>query len=435
MNDKLKKAVAAVARADATQNEARKKLIAEAGEARADWIPDNWADDGSLKDGRAWTAEQRDTANDVFAALRAAVEDAYGDQYDRYWIWVQDWYGAGSDDDPYMVVFMAGENLHAAPFSYDEAAKVVLGDAVAVRPVTSYVERSTVSHLAEWRKRKAEGLGGLERRDFAVTDLELREKDDDTWNLTGYASVTETPYEVGFYTETIKRGAFKRTLGEDPDVQLLINHEGLPLARTRSGTLRLEERERGLYVDADLDRLDPDAQRLQRKMARRDVDQMSFAFQVTDQAWNDDYTERDVKAASLHRGDVSVVNQGANAASVASIRSAEALEQLGRCGPEAFIQAFAEWRDHTLLPLEQRAGKSLSSATMEVLSQVLNLVAAADDALDEAQPLLADLMGVPNPDADDEPDEPVDEPAAARAALPDHTTRAAQRLALLRRGH
>jgi HK97 family phage prohead protease len=433
MNDKLKQAVAAIARGDATHDEARAKLIAEAGEARADWIPDNWADDGSLRDGRAWSAEQRDTANDVFAALRAAVEDAYGDQFERYWIWVQDWYGAGADDDPYMVVFMAGDRLYAAPFSYDDAAKVVLGEAVAVRPVTSYVERSKVSHLAEWRERKASGLGGLERRDFAVTDLELREKDDSTWNLTGYASVYETPYSVGFYEETISRGAAKRTLGENPDVQLLINHEGLPLARTRSGTLRLEERERGLWVDADLDKLDPDAQRLQRKMARGDVDQMSFAFQVTDQDWNDDFTQRRIKSFSIHRGDVSVVNQGANDASVASVRSAEAIEGLRRCGPEAFVAALTEWRDHTLLTVEQRAGKSLSSATMEVLSQVLNLVAAADDAMDEAQPLLADLMGVPNPDADDVPDDPEDVPARA-ARLPDHTTRAAQRLALLRRG-
>src|SRR5216684_9000974 len=108
---------------------------------------------------------------------------------------------------------------------------------------------------ADQRRRKARELRGLEHREFPVSDMELREKDDGTWNLTGYASVTETPYEVGFYTETIKRGAFKRTLGENPDVQLLVNHDGLPLARTRSGTMRLEERDKGLWVDADLDKL------------------------------------------------------------------------------------------------------------------------------------------------------------------------------------
>ena len=38
---------------------------------------------------------------------------------------------------------------------------------------------------------------------------------------------------------------------------------------------------------------------------------------------------------------------------------------------------------------------------MAILAQVLDLVAAADDAVDAAQPLLADLMGVPNPDDDE----------------------------------
>jgi HK97 family phage prohead protease len=412
----IKRRIAALARADAGQDEARKALIGEARKAdMGDFLPENWADDGSLKDARAWSAEQRDTANDVFAALRAAVEDAYGDTYDCYWVWVQDWYGAGTADDPYMVVFMAGDSLYAAEFSYDEEQKVVLGEPVKVRPVTSYVARSAsaeqrnVAHLLEWRKKKAASLGGLERREFSSAAMEIRDKDDDTWNLTGFASVTEEPYEVGFYTETIRANAFKRTLGERPDVQLLVNHTDLPLARTLSGTLRLEERvnpdangKRGLWVDADLDKLDPDAQRLERKMSRGDVDAMSFAFQVTDQDWNDDFTQRDIKSLSLHRGDVSVVNQGANPAAVASMRSAAALDTLHDLGPEAFVAAWTEWRDHTLLPREQRAGKTLSAPTMETLSQVLNLIAAGDDALDEAQPLLADLMGVPNPDAADD---------------------------------
>jgi hypothetical protein len=54
---------------------------------------------------------------------------------------------------------------------------------------------------------------------------------------------------------------------------------------------------------------------------------------------------------------------------------------------------------------EKRAGKTLSSATMDTLQAVLDLIAEADVALDSAQPLLAELMGVPNPDDDEtEPD-------------------------------
>jgi HK97 family phage prohead protease len=441
----LKKAIRAVGRGGADHDAIRKYVIKRAKAlGESDLIPDNWGSDGSLKEAKSLrtTQEQRDTANDVFAALQGAVDDEYGDQFDSWWVWVQDWYGAGTDSDPYTVVFMAGDSLYAAPFSYDDQEKVVLGDAVKVRPVTSYVERGKVSQIAEWRKRKAESIRGtMEHREFSGSDLEMREESDGTLKLVGYASRTESPYEVGFYTETIKRGAFKRTLGENPDVQLLVNHEGLPLARTKSGTMRLEEDDLGLRVEADLDPQDPDVQSLSRKMARGDIDQMSFAFKATDQDWSEDFTSREIKGCSIHRGDVSVVNMGANEMSLAAIRSAEAIDALHRCGPEAFIAAWAEWRDHTLLPLEQRAGKALSSATMEVLSQVLNLIAAADDAVDEAQPLLADLMGVPNPDDDSGAEDTggsaqdsgeADPTEGRTAAIPDHTTRARQQFALLR---
>jgi HK97 family phage prohead protease len=291
----------------------------------------------------------------------------------------------------------------------------------------------------EWRKGKVANLRGLERRTFQGTDLELREVDAATWNLTGFACVYDEPYDMGFYVEVVRSGAGKRTLGEMPDVQLLVNHTDLPLARTLSGTLRLEERmvpdekgRRGLWVDADLDKLDPDAQRLQRKMARGDVDAMSFAFQVTDQEWSDDYSRRDIKAYSVHRGDVSVVNQGANPAASASMRS-RAADSLAGMDRDLFITAWTEWRDHTLLGLEERAGKSLSAATMETLTQVLSLVASADEAVDEAQPMLAELMGVPNPD-EPEPDKPASEDASQQNAyvMPDYTTRALERVAVLR---
>lgn len=136
-----------------------------------------------------------------------------------------------------------------------------------------------------------------------------------TAQLSGYASLTEVPYEVGPFTETIKRGAFKRTLGEKPDVQLLINHGqggGIALARTTNGTLQLSEDDRGLKVAAELDEQRPDVATLIRAMDRGTVDQMSFAFQATDQNWDSDYTERTIKSVNIHRGDVSVVNQGAS---------------------------------------------------------------------------------------------------------------------------
>jgi len=183
------------------------------------------------------------------------------------------------------------------------------------------------------RKQRAEQIRGREVRRVAVSGLELRELDG-ALKLDGWASVTEHTYDMGWYEETIKRGAFAKTLSERPDVQLLLNHEGLPLARTLSGTLQLAEDGRGLHVNATLEPDDLDVQRLAPKVARGDIDQMSFAFRVIRQQWtyfeDDDTTseekdKRDILEVNIDRGDVSVVNQGANDATSFSLRDAESL--------------------------------------------------------------------------------------------------------------
>lgn len=183
--------------------------------------------------------------------------------------------------------------------------------------------------LEKRRERLAILEGTIERRDFPASEMEIRETSDGGLRFTGYASTTETPYEVMDFTETIAKGAFRRTLGEDPDVVLLRNHDGFPLARTKSGTMTLSEDSRGLRVDADLDSNDPDVQALIPKMQRGDLTEMSFAFRATEQEWDEDYTTRTIKAVNIHRGDVSMVTHGANSATTGtvSIRSADAEEE------------------------------------------------------------------------------------------------------------
>lgn len=265
-------------------------------------------------------------------------------------------------------------------------------------------EMSFKGPLYEYHRAKATELRGIERRSFGTEQFELRATDDGSvLKFSGYASLTETPYPVSFYTETIKRGAFKQTLGQSPDVQLLINHgeggSGMPIARTGKN-MTLVEDARGLKVDADLDPEDPDVQLLARKMKNGLIDQMSFAFQCTDNdAWNPDYTERNIKSVSIHRGDVSVVNQGASEATTASIRRLEALNQLS---VRSLIGALTEWRDWTLLSTEQRAGAAISAATNAVLTKVMEALTTIDDNADEIIPALAELMGVPDPNEADE---------------------------------
>ncbi|WP_432169064.1 HK97 family phage prohead protease [Streptomyces sp. 1222.5] len=186
-----------------------------------------------------------------------------------------------------------------------------------------------------------------ERRGIASGQFELRELGGGNLLLTGYASVFESPYEVYGgppygWTEVVDRKAFDTTLAARADTHLLINHAGMPLARTKSGTLKLATDSTGLHVEAGLDPSDPDVQSLVPKMRRKDMDEMSFGFRVKDDEWNDDYTERRLLEVSLHKGDVSVVNFGANPATSVQLNSAsEALELLATLDPEA---ALAELR-------------------------------------------------------------------------------------------
>lgn len=181
-----------------------------------------------------------------------------------------------------------------------------------------------------------------EQRDFALSEFEVRAEGDKGLTLTGYASVFDHDYDIYGgppygWTERIAKGAFTKTLSEKPDVQLLVNHEGLPLARTKSGTLKLSEDDTGLYVEAELDAEDPDVQRLRPKMDRGDMDEMSFAFRVLRQEWDEEYTDRTIKEVSIHRGDVSVVNYGANDGTSVSLRSLDALLRLSGLEPEAVM--------------------------------------------------------------------------------------------------
>lgn len=160
-----------------------------------------------------------------------------------------------------------------------------------------------------------------ELRRFTVTEVRAK-SDGKQIDIEGYASVTDEPYEVqdwlGEYTETIQSGAFKKTLQEKDDVRLLFNHDGIPLARTKSGTLELDEDDTGLKVNAALDTRSALASDVFVAIERGDLDEMSFAFKVTKQKWSDDYMSRNIMEVKLF--DVSVVTYPANPATSVKLR-------------------------------------------------------------------------------------------------------------------
>lgn len=140
--------------------------------------------------------------------------------------------------------------------------------------------------------------------------------------VAGYASVFGEETNIGgMFTEVVERGAFTSALERGDDVVFLVNHEGLPLARTRSGTLKLTQDDRGLFIESELDPTDPDVQSIVPKMKRGDLDKMSFAFIPQVDQWDDsgDIPKRTIKDVRLY--DVSIVTTPAYDGTEIGLRS------------------------------------------------------------------------------------------------------------------
>jgi HK97 family phage prohead protease len=122
----------------------------------------------------------------------------------------------------------------------------------------------------------------MERRSL-LEPVEAR-TDDGGQKIGGYGAVFNSETVIGGeFREKIAPGAFSKSIAGD--VRSYFNHNSaLILGRTKSGTLRLKEDERGLHYEVDL----PDTQAgrdLRVSMARGDVDGSSFAFRVKKDAW------------------------------------------------------------------------------------------------------------------------------------------------------
>lgn len=187
--------------------------------------------------------------------------------------------------------------------------------------------------------------------------------------LTGYASVTEQVYEMwdwlGPYGEVVRSGAFAKTLGENPAVQLLLNHSGLAMAYTRrtdAPSLRLSEDSTGLHMEAEVNTARSDVRDMVAAIEDGDVDEMSFAFRVTRQQWSPDYDQRDILEVDIHRGDVSVVNFGANPHTSVEARGLD-LDRLDESGARALLERLQSRLDATASADEQQREHPLSLYT------------------------------------------------------------------------
>lgn len=130
--------------------------------------------------------------------------------------------------------------------------------------------RKYLSGVVERKQQKATNNGVQYRQ------AEMRANEDNLI-IEGYAAVFDSVTDLGPFQERIAQGAFSDVM--DDDVRLLINHDGVPLARTSNNTLELSQDETGLYYRAQLS--DTQAGRdLYEMIKRGDINQSSFAFMI-----------------------------------------------------------------------------------------------------------------------------------------------------------
>lgn len=191
---------------------------------------------------------------------------------------------------------------------------------------------------------RADAHSGIIHRSFAFEDIELRDGDDDApgFHFEGVASVVDAPYTVrdqwGEFSETIRAGAFDKTLAEverrskkntSEDVALFVNHRHLdvPMASTAGDTLRLTA-DPHLRVAADLDPERSDVIIARSALRRQELREMSIGFMVPKprDEWNADMTVRTIHEVKLN--EVSIVRRGANPHTTAAIRSLDELVDL-----------------------------------------------------------------------------------------------------------
>ena len=221
------------------------------------------------------------------------------------------------------------------------------------------------------------------REERTAGRITARAADDEgtsTLTLDGYATTFDDPYPMyggaesdWGWDEEIDAGAVTKSLSDGADVRLLVNHTGLPLARTKSGTLELTADATGLAVLApDLDRTDPDVLALEPKLRRGDVDQMSWAFEVIRQEWDKDLRHRRILEARIF--DVAVVTFPANENTTVGLRALRSLDlPIADAHVERLAAVFAELRE----------GKTLSAASREVIESARDQARSAADVLDE----------------------------------------------------
>jgi HK97 family phage prohead protease len=297
----------------------------------------------------------------------------------------------------------------------------------------------------------------VERRERSAeaAKLQIRSTTDGAPSFYGQAALVNNrtsigdPLTWGFY-EQIAPGAFDKTVRED-DTRFLVDHNSaMIVARKSAGDLRMTvDPVTGAYVaDADLDQEVSYIRDLTRNVEKRRITGMSFEFHTRADEWSTievPITTRDGKEIMVSADlrtlldirvpEVSGVTFPAYSDTTAALRAIRSNQEMLEKRAEMVRESNMDRRQIGRvidLMAELRAGKMLSQANMDLLQSVLDKLAAADaafdpfataimnvdEALDDAQADISNLLGVANPDANDPDEEPADDGQRSKTGFP-----------------
>ena len=228
-------------------------------------------------------------------------------------------------------------------------------------------------------------MSDVEIRMFDTEPLELRDSSEGIGTFSGWAMRYGKPSLPLPFTEFFQPGAFTRSLKSRNDIRLYVNHDDrMVLASRRAKTLRLEDREEGLWVEADL----PDtsyARDLRELMKRGDVHTQSIGFTAVRDEWSNDGAERRVTEARLHETSI-VTGIAAYPSTSAAVRNIRLIAKRTQIDAEQLSDAIsaleagdidAEQADILRTVVDRAAGIPEKTPTVPVslLQKKLDLIA------------------------------------------------------------
>lgn len=381
--DDLEKAIHAVGRGGSDHDAIRKHVIARAKAlSLSKLIPENWAADGSLKEedsldtgseDRAEPTAQDNVVQEALSEAKAALQKAHDAQ------------AADPDKETDPDDLKVSDAL--------QKAMSATADAVSAQAVDSTPEPRRRNRKPRHRAVQLD----REIRYFVASDLEIRkETDSNEITIIGEPIKYDVPYTVrdafGEFQETMRRGCATELLKRGVDCRFLLNHEGLPMARTSAGTLNLWDTAKALKSEVKLDARQHVSSDFAIAVERGDITQMSVGMIVGRDAWGEaeGRETRDVEALE-DLLDVSGVTYPASPTTNIAVAKRMALEvpvesrarmrrlevdlRSGNVSPEELAEGLAIFQGH-----DERAGKVLSGTNKDKVATAIGALMALHEA-------------------------------------------------------